>query len=203
MQSTSKKIKNGEVILDAGAGPCPYKHLFKHTNYKATDFADPYKLMDFTCSLDKIPRPSNTYDSVVSTEVLEHVSNPQKVIDEFYRVLKPKGRLFLTTPQQYMIHQEPYNFFYFTYYGLELLLKESGFKKYKIIPMGGYFWVLADLIKFNELLDKKKTNKLVYYVLKIIGFPFTQIIFPLILFPLDFLDKRRKWTMGYTLEATK
>lgn len=202
MAQSSKKIVKNEHVLDAGAGPCPYKNLFNHTRYEATDFTDPHKILDFTCSLDNIPKKTNSYDAVISTEVLEHVSNPQKVIDEFYRILKLKGKLFLTTPQQYMMHQKPYNFFYFTRYGLESLLKNAGFKKYKIEPMGGYFLALADMIKFNSLLVKE-ANKIIYSPLKIIGFPFTQILFPLILSSLDFIDKKRDWTMGYIVEAIK
>lgn len=203
MFASSKKVERDSKVLDAGAGPCPYKHFFKHTKYEATDFTDPYKLMDFTCNLDSIPKKANTYDYLISTEVLEHVENPQEVINEFYRILKPKGKLFLTTPQQYMIHQAPYNFFYFTKYGLESLLKKAGFKKYSIKPMGGYFTALADMIKFNSLIDKRRTNKFIYYPLKIIGFPFTQILLPLLFSSLDSFDKKRDWTVGYTVEAIK
>ena len=101
------------------------------------------------------------------------------------------------------MHQKPHNYYYFTYYGLESLLKNTGFRRYKITPMGGYFWVLADLIKFNSLLEQVKKYKIVYYPLKVIEFPLTQLIIPFILFHLDFLDRRRDWTMGYVLEATK
>jgi SAM-dependent methyltransferase len=202
VQRFSKKTLQNSKVLDAGAGPCPYKKFFNHTKYEATDFSDPYKILNFVCNLEKIPKPSSYYDLIVSTEVLEHVENPENVIKEFYRILKPTGKLFLTTPQQFMIHQAPYNFFYFTKYGLESLLKKSGFKKFKVSPMGGYFSALADMIKFNGLLNNK-TPKIISYPLKIIGFPFTQIIFPLILSSLDFLDKNKEWTMGYTVEATK
>lgn len=202
VQRSSKKIVQNSKVLDAGAGPCPYKSFFSHTKYESTDFTDPYKILDFVCNLEKIPKNESYYDAVISTEVLEHVENPEKVIKEFYRILKTDGKLFLTTPQQFMIHQAPYNFFYFTKYGLESLLKKAGFKKLKISPMGGYFSALADMIKFNGLLNNK-TPKIISYPLKIIGFPFTQIIFPLILSSLDFLDRNKEWTMGYTVEAVK
>lgn len=203
IEKIAGKIKKGSKILDAGAGPCPYKDFFKHCDYEATDFMDKYKILNFVCQLDNIPKKENTYDFILCTEVLEHVEYPQKVVNEFYRVLKKNGRLFLTVPQGWMIHQEPYNFYYFTKYGLISLLKNAGFKEINIKPKGGYFWFLADAIRFNGIAQQYKKYPLIYYPLKILGFPFTSIIFPLILFPLDFIDKEKKWTMGYVVEAKK
>lgn len=202
VRESAKTVKQGSKVLDAGAGPCPYKNFFKHCEYEATDFIDPHKILDFTCTLEKIPRKDNCYDAILSTEVLEHVENPQKVMEELYRVLKKRGKLFLTVPQGWKIHQEPYNYFYFTRYGLELLLKKSGFKKFKITPKGGYFWLLSDTIRFNGILEQYRKS-ILYYPLKIIEYPITNILFPLILFPFDFIDREKKWTMGYLLEAEK
>jgi len=65
------------------------------------------KMHNFICSLDNIPKPNNSYGVIINTQVLEHVAEPQKVITEFYRILKPKGKLFLTAPQGWGIHGEP------------------------------------------------------------------------------------------------
>lgn len=197
----SKKLSPGEKILDAGAGYQPYKKFFNHCSYESTDF-DNFEGLSFTCSLDKIPKKNNTYDALISTEVLEHVEDPQKVVKEFRRVLKKGGKLFLTVPQGRTIHQEPYNFFYFTKYGVELILKNAGFKKYSITAKGGYFWFLADAIRFNEIADQYKENKPIFFILKCFS-PITSVFIPLILFHLDFIDKKKKWTCGYLVEAEK
>ncbi len=203
VKKSANSLKEKDYLLDAGAGPCPYKSFFNHCNYTSTDFVDSHNCLDFVCSLDNIPQKSNTFEAVLNTEVLEHVEYPQKVIDEIYRVLKKGGKLFLTTPQSWRIHQAPYNYFYFTNYGLISLLKNAGFSKYRVKAMGGYFWFLADVIRFNNLLEPVKKNKFLHYFLSIIGYPLTQILIPVILFHLDFLDKKRDWTMGYTVEAVK
>src|SRR3989344_8661916 len=130
--NSAKKMSKGSKVLDAGAGPCPYKKMFSHCKYEATDFKDTHKLLDFICTLDNIPKQSNFYDAVLCTEVLEHVENPQVVVNEFQRILKKNGKLFITVPQGWMLHQEPYNFFYFTKYGLSSLLNKAGFKKITI-----------------------------------------------------------------------
>jgi len=203
VKESSSNLRAGSLILDAGAGPCPYRHMFEHCRYESTDFTNPYGLMDFVCSLDKIPRKSQTYDAILCTEVIEHVEYPQKVINEIYRILKKEGKLILTCPQEWMMHQKPYNFYYFTYFGLKSLLKNSGFKEFEIKQKGGYFWFLADAIKFNSILEQYKRYKFLYYPLRIIEFPFTQIIIPFIFFHLDWIDKQKDWTMGYKVLAKK
>lgn len=203
VQQSVRKLQANSKVLDAGAGPLPYKHFFNHCKYEATDFIDPHKILDFTCSLDKIPKLANTYNAILCTEVLEHVENPQQVMNEFYRILKKSGKLFITVPQGWMLHQEPYNFFYYTKYGLASLLKKSGFKKFTIRPMGGYFKLLADTLRFNSIAEQWKTNKLIYIPLSILDTILFKIIASFILFHLDWIDKRQKWSMGYTLEATK
>lgn len=202
LEKFSKSIKRDSLILDAGAGPSPYKSFFKHCKFEATDFNDTFKNLDFTCSLDNIPKKNNHYDIIISTEVLEHVPYPDKVIKEFHRVLKNNGRLYFTVPQGRTIHQEPYNFFNFTKYGLQILLKDAGFKKFKIRPKGGYFWFLADVIRFNGILSQIK-SPIIRIPLKIIEYPFTNILIPFILFHLDFLDREKKWTCGYLVVAKK
>lgn len=203
VEDSSAKLKNGSKVLDAGAGPCPYKMFFSKCKYESTDFKDKCGCLDFVCSLDNIPRDSGTYDAVLCTEVLEHIEYPQKVVNEIYRILKNGGRIFLTTPQSWRIHQAPHNYFYFTKYGLNSLFRNAGFSKIKATPMGGYFWFLADAIRFNNLLEQINKKNPLKIILAIIGYPFTQLIIPFILFYLDFLDKKREWTMGYTLEAIK
>jgi len=203
IKNSSKKIKKGSKILDAGAGPCPYKKFFDHCVYESTDFIDPYKILSFICSLDNIPKKNNYYNAIISTEVLEHVEYPQKVVNEFYRILRKNGKIFLTVPQGWRVHQEPYNFYNFTCYGLRSLLKNDGFKKFKITQKVGYFWFLADAIRFNGILQQYKKHKIIYYPLKLLGYPVTNILLPFLLFHLDFLDKQRKWTCGYLVEATK
>jgi SAM-dependent methyltransferase len=65
----------------------------------------------------------STFDVVLCTEVLEHVPEPQRAIDEMYRVLKPGGMLLLTTRFLFPIHDAPHDYFRFTKYGLRHLLR--------------------------------------------------------------------------------
>jgi SAM-dependent methyltransferase len=60
---------------------------------------------------------------VLCTEVLEHLPEPQKAIDEIFRVLQPGGELLLTTRFLFPIHDAPHDYFRFTKYGLRHLLR--------------------------------------------------------------------------------
>lgn len=64
-----------------------------------------------------------SFDVVLCTEVLEHLPEPQRGIDEMHRVLKPGGTLLLTTRFLFPIHDAPHDYFRFTKYGLRHLLR--------------------------------------------------------------------------------
>jgi len=64
-----------------------------------------------------------SFDVVLCTEVLEHLAEPQRAIDEIFRVLAPGGQLLLTTRFLFPIHDAPHDYFRFTKYGLRHLLR--------------------------------------------------------------------------------
>jgi SAM-dependent methyltransferase len=64
-----------------------------------------------------------SFEVVLCTEVLEHLPEPQRAIDEIFRVLAPGGQLLLTTRFLFPIHDAPYDYFRFTKYGLRHLLR--------------------------------------------------------------------------------
>lgn len=71
-----------------------------------------------------LPFATNCFEYVLCTEVLEHCTHPHAVIDEFYRVLAPGGKLILSTRFIFPIHDAPYDYFRFTRYGLERLCQD-------------------------------------------------------------------------------
>lgn len=64
-----------------------------------------------------------SFDTVLCTEMLEHVPEPQRAIDEMRRVLRPGGLLLLTTRFLFPIHDAPHDYFRYTKYGLRHLLR--------------------------------------------------------------------------------
>lgn len=212
MEFTEKRIKPSDKVLDAGAGSCPYKRFFSHAKYESTDSSSKNR-HDFICSLDKIPRPDNFYDVIINTQVLEHVEYPQNVINEFFRLLSPGGQLFLTAPQGWGLHEEPYHFFNFTKYGLESLFKHAGFKVIFIEPRGGIFWYLGYRIRtvpyyiFSQYKGstefKSRFLGYILFPIYLLAKPICEYLIPLLFFYLDRLDRKQGYTLGYSCYCVK
>ncbi len=134
-------------VLDAGAGDCPYRDLFTHTNYHAADsfvFENfDYGKPNFVCDLTAVPVATGKYDVVICTQVLEHMLHPQMAIDEFYRILRPGGHLWLSTPLYYSEHQAPHDYYRFTQYGLRHILQSGGFRLNRLDWLEGYYGTLS------------------------------------------------------------
>ena len=154
--------------------------------------------------------------------MLEHVEYPQKVVDELFRVLKPGGKLLLTTNQMFWVHHAPYNYYFFTQYGLRSLYEHSGFTVDSIEARGGSAWLLAKIftylpsyLYYQLVYAGYKTNKdfvpkMRSPFLTIILLPFYLVsniligtIIPFVLFYCDRFDKQKDITLGYQSVCTK
>ena len=115
-----------EPILDTCAGwePNYYQPLFPGKRYIKQDIQeyDP-PCIDILCDIcDMKLIPDNSIGLVLNLESLEHIPQPQKAIDEIYRILRPNGLLILTTVMHFKIHRCPRDYWRFTPDGIELLL---------------------------------------------------------------------------------
>ena len=117
-----------EPILDTCAGwePNYYQSLFPGKRYVKQDFQDfDPPCIDIICDICNMsPIPDESFGLVLNLESLEHISNPQKAIDEIHRVLRPNGLLILTTVMHFKIHRYPKDYWRFTPHGVELLLSQ-------------------------------------------------------------------------------
>lgn len=73
-----------------------------------------------------LPFTSGCLDGVLCLEVLEHVPEPESVLKEIARVLKPGGRAWITMPFLYPLHDPPFDFQRFTEYGLRCSMRRAG-----------------------------------------------------------------------------
>lgn len=91
-----------------------------------------------------LPFSDNTFDVVVTTKyIMEHVTEPYDVMKEIYRVLKPGGEAFIVAAHVRRQHQVPYDYYRFTEFALEYLVKKVGFSSYEIKPTDGAMYTLA------------------------------------------------------------
>jgi len=145
-KEAADSVPDRAVVLDAGAGGCPYKYHFSHTKYESADFCQvdkEYGEITYKCDLSTIPVEENRFDLILCSQTLEHVPEPEKVLKELFRVLKPGRSLWLTAPLFYEEHEVPYDFYRYTRYGLKYLVEEAGFSVVRIDWLEGYYGTLA------------------------------------------------------------
>lgn len=142
----AKDVPNGALVLDAGAGTSPYKALFNHAQYESADFEQvdkAYAASTYVCDLKAIPVENCRFDFIVFNQVMEHLPNPKTVLAELHRVLKPGGKMIYTGPFFYEEHEQPYDFYRYTQFGLRELFSSTGFVIDRLDWLEGYFGTAA------------------------------------------------------------
>lgn len=149
------------ILLDAGCGEKPYSLIYDDLVERSIGMdvercPHDTAAVDVFASIDQMPFEDNKFDVVLCADVLEHVENMEKAVKEIARVLKPKGEVIISVPFLYPVHEMPYDFFRFTRYGLESLMKRNGLKVKILYPLGGPFflimvWLYLALSRISKL----------------------------------------------------
>jgi SAM-dependent methyltransferase len=142
-------------ILDVGCGKMPYKKYIlensKVTEYIGLDIDDALiydkKIKpDYTWDGIRMPFENNAFECAIGTEVLEHCPNPEIILKEIYRILKPGGVFLFTVPFLWNLHEVPHDEYRYTPFSLERHLKNSGFKDVTIKATGGWHASMAQML---------------------------------------------------------
>ncbi|KKQ77576.1 MAG: Methyltransferase type 11 [Parcubacteria group bacterium GW2011_GWC1_38_6] len=80
--------------------------------------------VDVVSSVYGLPFDDSSFDIVLCMVVLEHLEDPKKAIAEMLRVLRPGGKILISVPFLFPIHDSPNDFWRFTKYGLRVLFKD-------------------------------------------------------------------------------
>ncbi|MGC8654648.1 MAG: class I SAM-dependent methyltransferase [Candidatus Kryptoniota bacterium] len=185
-------------LLDLGAGEKPYRQLFENTEYFSIDIAVyGSKSPDVLGSALALPFKQDTFDTILCTQVLEHVNNPIILFQEAHRVLRRHGHLILTAPQLWPLHEEPQDYFRFTKYGLKLLAERSGFAVVSVVERRGSIAAIGQLIA-SFLYDRFKRYIFFRTIVKVFLALFLEICSAL-----DKVFYYPKLSLGYLLIARK
>lgn len=141
----------GSRILDIGAGDAPYRELFSDHDYQTSDwsgtFYEPEHPTDVVAPAHDLPLADDSLDAVVCTQVLEHVPEPSDALREFLRVIRPGGRLIISTPMTWYLHETPHDYYRYTSYGLHHLLDKAGFTEIAVEPMNDSVSTVGALLR--------------------------------------------------------
>jgi SAM-dependent methyltransferase len=197
LETVLKQIPAGCRILDAGAGELRNKKFCSHLIYVSQDICEyqgtgdgvglqtgswDTNKIDIVSDITSIPVGNGTFDAIVCTEVLEHVPDAVKAVEELCRILREGGYLVLTIPFCSLTHFAPYHFATgYSRYWIENQFKSQGMEIIEIVPNGGWYDYLAQELWRLPWISKR-------YSLRILGWVSLCAALPLI-FCLGFLKR--------------
>jgi SAM-dependent methyltransferase len=177
-------------VLDYGCADVPYRRFFPESvEYLAADLPGNPDATLVLNSDGTVPVPDESVDVVLSTQVLEHVADPSLYLSECRRVLRPGGRMLLSTHGFMVYHPDPVDLWRWTCAGLReavererlqvlrlegimgLLATGLQFVQYGLLPRvpsrlrGAFAYVMQRLIAFVDRHEPSKlrdTNALVF-----------------------------------------
>jgi SAM-dependent methyltransferase len=127
-------------LLDLGCGERPYADdVPAGVRAIAVDVPGQSARVDVAAVASALPFGETTFETVLCTQVLEHVPDPERLVAEAARVLRPGGRLVLSAPQAWFLHEAPHDYFRFTRFGLAALCRRAGLEPIEIHAEGGFF----------------------------------------------------------------
>ncbi len=141
------------ILLDIGCGNKPFAKVFERyvEKYIGLEYSPEsgYRgnKADLCGDAAFLPLADESVDTILCTEVMEHVPHPEKTIEEFYRILRPGGTVITTAPFVYPVH-DAFDFFRYSPDGLAAIMKRQGLTVEKIEPLSGDAVTLAAM--FNS-----------------------------------------------------
>lgn len=159
-------------VLDLGAGMAKYKKIIAKntTDYIACDVKKNENI-DTVCDVTNLNFQPESFDTVISTQVFEHVDNPFIVTQEIKKVLKTGGIAIITAPFMFPYHSDPKDNFRFSREGLEEIFKSFDFEIIDSGIYGGFFMVISEMIHFAWFNPyKNKSGKFFAIIEKVAKF---------------------------------
>lgn len=136
LEKQVSELDGQALILDVGAGHGDFADIFQNRRYLSLDVV-PYAEVDMVCDLTRrIPFRPGTFDMLVLMNVLEHVFEPEKLLNALSILLKPGGKLLVAVPFMIKVHQPPYDFYRYTHFALPRMGQQAGLE---LVELEGYY----------------------------------------------------------------
>jgi SAM-dependent methyltransferase len=120
------RLHPGARVLDYGCADMPYRGLLGGAEIVGADLeGNPDASLTLRAD-GTVPAEDDSFDVVLSTQVLEHASYPGVYLSECVRLLRPGGRLLLTTHGIMVYHPDPVDYWRWTCEGLQRVIEQAG-----------------------------------------------------------------------------
>lgn len=168
------------LLLDLGCGNVPWYEVYQSLvedaiciDWENTNHQNIY--LDEKIDLNQpIPLKDSSFDTILATDVLEHIANPQLCVSEIERLLKPEGKLILTVPFLYKIHEPPHDYYRYTEYILKTFMKTCGLEIILLESYGGLPEIFLDLIAKRIVKYKVLSSIHLSLCKKLLSVPFVK-----------------------------
>lgn len=129
-------------VLELGVGESPYSYAWQP---KVTLDINPLHRPTVVADAHCCPFRDGSFDTVVASQVFEHLSRPWEAAEEVGRILRPGGRIVVAVPFLYWLHEHPADYYRYTEWGIRSLF-ENQFEIEEICAYGGRFAATWDLL---------------------------------------------------------
>ncbi len=141
-------------LLDLGCGEVPLYGAYKDyvtdvvcVDWDETIHSGARRHVDVEANLClPLPFKDSVFDTILCSDVLEHIPTPDPLWREISRLLRPGGKLLLNVPFCYWIHERPHDYLRLTEYALRRLAFESGLEVVHLSALGGVVHILTDIV---------------------------------------------------------
>jgi SAM-dependent methyltransferase len=106
--------------------------------------------LDFECDITKpLPFQDEEFDTIILSDVLEHIPQPDNLWKEMSRLLSVDGKIIMNVPFYYWLHEQPHDYYRYTEFALRRFVDNSGLKVIQLKSVGGAPEIMADIFAKN------------------------------------------------------
>ncbi|MCL2289913.1 MAG: methyltransferase domain-containing protein [Bacteroidetes bacterium] len=139
-------------LLDLGCGKAPLYGMYSQftDSICCADWENSLhgtSYLDVSCNLNEpLPFANASFDTIILSDVLEHIVEPKQLFAEMFRILRPNGKILLNVPFFYWVHEAPHDYYRYTQFALRKFAEDTNFNIIELSARGGIAVCFADVV---------------------------------------------------------